>query len=69
MHHQCVKVPGEGLKITAYAEDGVVEGMETADGEVILVQWHPEELQDSVPEMRGLFEDLIGKASRSKCGM
>ena len=65
MHHQCVKVPGEGLAITAYAGDGVVEGMENADGKVILVQWHPEELQDSVPCMRGLFEDLIRKASGS----
>ena len=63
MHHQCVKQPGNGLAVTARADDGVVEGMETADGQVILVQWHPEELQDSVPCMRSLFEDLVQKSA------
>ena len=48
MHHQCAKTPGEGLKITARTADGIREAIgETADGQFILVQWHPEELQDS----------------------
>ena len=64
MHHQCVKTPGEGLKITARTADGIPEAMETADGQFILVQWHPEELQDSEPRMRGLFKDLVEKAAK-----
>ena len=31
---------------------------------MVLVQWHPEELQDSEPRMRGLFKNLIEKASK-----
>ena len=40
------------------------EAMETANGQFILVQWHPEELQNSEPRMRGLFKDLIEKAGK-----
>ena len=32
------------------------------DGSMIFVQWHPEELQDTVPCMQGLFADLVKKA-------
>ena len=64
MHHQCVKEPGKGLKITAHTADGIPEAMETDGGQFILVQWHPEELQDSEPRMRGLFKNLIEKASK-----
>lgn len=64
MHHQCVKEPGKGLRITAHTADGIPEALETADGQFILVQWHPEELQDSEPRMRGLFKDLVEKAKK-----
>ncbi len=63
MHHQCVKEPGAGLMVSARTGDGVIEGLETSDGSMIFVQWHPEELQDTVPCMRGLFEDLVKKAA------
>lgn len=62
MHHQCVKEPGEGLRITARTRDGIPEAMETADGQFILVQWHPEELTVSEPRMRSLFYDLVKRA-------
>ena len=64
LHHQCVKEPGKGLKITAHTADGIPEAMETANGQFILVQWHPEELQNSEPRLRGLFKDLIEKAGK-----
>ena len=66
LHHQCVKEPGKGLKITAHTADGIPEAMETANGQFILVQWHPEELQNSEPRMRGLFKDLIEKSRQIK---
>lgn len=63
MHHQCVKDPGAGLSVSARTGDGVIEGLESADGSMIFVQWHPEELQDTVPCMQGLFKDLVKKAA------
>lgn len=62
MHHQCVKGIGVGLKISALTGDGVVEAMETEDGSILLVQWHPEELQESDSRMEQLFNDLIKRA-------
>lgn len=44
-HHQSVKIPGRGLLPSAVAPDGVIEGIEAADGRFIIgVQWHPEYL-------------------------
>ncbi len=44
LHHQGVKDVGEGLKIGAAADDGVVESIESTDlsWEMLAVQWHPE---------------------------
>jgi len=62
-HHQAVHVVGEPLVVTAYAPDGVVEGIEAPAHPFCLgVQWHPEELLDSLPPMRRLFEALIEAA-------
>jgi putative glutamine amidotransferase len=58
-HHQAPRELGEGLRVTACAEDGVVEGLE--GGTVLGVQWHAEAMQDR-PEQRALFEGLIGAA-------
>lgn len=42
-HHQSVNTLGEGLKISAFAPDGVVEGVERSGTPLIIgVQWHPE---------------------------
>ena len=55
----------KGLKITAHTADGNSRKQwKTDGGQFILVQWHPEELQDSEPRMRGLFKNLIEKASK-----
>lgn len=43
-HHQAVDRVAEGLVVTATADDGTVEAVETADGSWVLgVQFHPEE--------------------------
>lgn len=45
MHHQGIDQLGEGLRATALAPDGLVEGVETVDdGYVVAVQWHPESM-------------------------
>lgn len=64
MHHQCIKEAGKGLEITAWAADGVSEGLENKDGSVLLVQWHPEEMLISEPRMEGLFRHLIHLAEQ-----
>jgi len=49
-HHQAVDRLGEGLVATAWAEDGVVEAVETGAGGdpfLLAVQWHPEAGTDS----------------------
>ena len=66
LHHQCVKQAGDGIHICAYTADGVPEAMESKDGNVVIVQWHPEELQETVPCMRNLFKDLVEKSAQNK---
>jgi len=62
LHHQAIKRLGHGLKVTAHAEDGLVEAIESADEYPFLlaVQWHPEEMTDR-PEQRKIFEEFIAK--------
>ena len=43
-HHQAVDVPGDGLTITQYADDGTVEGFQHDSLPVLAVQWHPERM-------------------------
>ena len=54
-HHQALGRVAAGLTPAAWAEDGVVEGVE-ADGHrfCLAVQWHPEESQDN-----RLFDALV----------
>ena len=57
LHHQAVDRPGDGLEVTAVADDGVVEAMEWPG--LIAVQWHPERLIDFDPIQLKLFEWLV----------
>lgn len=61
LHHQAVDRVGEGLRAVAWAEDGIVEGLEDRDHRIIAVQWHPEQLPDQSPEME-LFGWLVEQA-------
>ncbi|AFJ08809.1 glutamine amidotransferase, class I [Prevotella intermedia] len=59
-HHQAVSVPGKRFKVTAYAPDGVIECMESAEFKTILgVQWHPEWLEE---EGQKLFKWFVNEA-------
>ena len=62
LHHQGVRDLAPGLRATAFAPDGLVEGLEIIDHPYgVAVQWHPEELIDQ-PPMLNLFQSLV-KAS------
>lgn len=44
-HHQAVGEVGQGLRVTAHAPDGIVEGLEDPRHPFYLgVQWHPEDM-------------------------
>ena len=62
-HHQAVSVPGEGLKVSAVSEDGIIEALENPDHPFMLgVQWHPECMQQYDEQMK-LFRAFV-EASR-----
>ena len=65
-HHQGIKKVGEGLKVTAKAADGVVEAIESTDGQIVAVQWHPENMWQEHAEMRKIFADFISRVAASK---
>ena len=59
-HHQSIRAPGRGLRVTARAEDGVIEAVEwTADASwVVGVQWHPERMPGHALS-EALFRQLV----------
>ena len=59
-HHQGYGRIGEGLRQTAWAEDGTVEGLEDPERRFAIgVLWHPEEGEDAA-----LFQSLVEEARR-----
>lgn len=63
-HHQSIKAVGEGLNVTAVADDGIIEAVELADYPYGLgLQWHPEVMLLTDEGMRPLFDGLV-KAAR-----
>ena len=69
-HHQAVDRVGQGLKVTAKSEDGIVEAIEPTDRAwwMIGVQWHPEELtatsEDWDRRLFDAFADAVRAAGR-----
>jgi putative glutamine amidotransferase len=58
-HHQAVAHLGEGLRAVAWAEDGLVEGIEDPERAFVIgVQWHAETL-DHFPEGAALFRRFV----------
>lgn len=55
-HHQSIATLAPGFRITAISKDGVVEGIESEEDFFCLgVQWHPELMISTSPQMRELF--------------
>lgn len=69
VHHQAVKEPAPELRASAWAPDGVIEGIEACTQEagfILGVQWHPERLVEKMPEHRTLFERFVKAAGAYK---
>ena len=71
-HHQAAKDMGEGMRATAWGEDGIVEAIEHESLPIWAVQFHPERLsgpdrkvgteavaRESTPDFSPFFEDFV----------
>jgi putative glutamine amidotransferase len=74
-HHQAIRDLAPGLRVTAWAPDGVVEGVEgTAHPWLVGVQWHPERGEAHGPAGnphdpdRRLFAAFVEAAARGAGG-
>ncbi len=65
-HHQSIDTPGDGVRITAWATDGVVEGAQHESLPMDLVQWHPELLMQNGDVMLPLFEHFIDTCKKRR---
>jgi putative glutamine amidotransferase len=57
-HHQAIKELGSGLRVTAQAPDGIIEGLEDPTHPFYVgVQWHPEDMpeESSAKTLFGAF--------------
>lgn len=63
-HHQSVKNPGRGLRLSAVSPDGVIEALESRGKSfLVAVQWHPEKsLNDRTTKK--LFSALVNAAKK-----
>jgi gamma-glutamyl-gamma-aminobutyrate hydrolase PuuD len=62
-HHQALADVGTGLVPVAWAEDGLLEGVELDDGWVLGVQWHAEATAAADPTQQAIFDALVREAS------
>jgi putative glutamine amidotransferase len=64
-HHQAIKVPGDGLLVSAVSPaDGVIEAVELDSPHhfVLGVQWHPERTYTSSAFSRAIFAAFVQAA-------
>jgi putative glutamine amidotransferase len=60
-HKQAVAAMGAGLRAVAHGPDGIIEAIESADGRMIGVQFHPErDIENTLP----LFRDFVDRCRR-----
>lgn len=68
-HHQAVDVPGDGLRVTSRAPDGIVEALEDpARAFYIGVQWHPEDMasEESSKRLFGAYIEAARKRAEQR---
>jgi putative glutamine amidotransferase len=68
-HHQAVGTVAEGLRVTAHAPDGIVEGLEDPRHPFYVgVQWHPEDMvgEGSAATLFGAFVEAARKYAEQK---
>ena len=64
LHHQAIDRLGDGLKVAANAEDGIIEAIELPSRKFVIgVQSHPESLDKQIDIWFKLFKAFISAAS------
>jgi putative glutamine amidotransferase len=67
LHHQSVQSVGADLRVSALAEDGVIEALEASNGHFAVgVQWHPEALVASDEAMLRLFSAFVDETQKRR---
>jgi len=70
-HHQAIKEPAPGFKVSAVSDDGIIEAIESAGpGQFIMgIQWHPEVLQDDPVSQRifAAYMEAVVRRKSIKC--
>lgn len=63
-HHQCLKDVAPGWRVVARSVEGITEAVEltSGEGDVVAVQWHPEDTFDTDPSQLKLFTDLVQRS-------
>lgn len=57
-HRQSLVSVGDGLRAVAHSPDGIIEAIESDDGRMIGVQFHPERMGEA---MQPLFRDFVAQ--------
>lgn len=69
-HHQAALEPGSDLRVTGLSPDGIIEAMEFEPGVYpsffLLVQWHPERMNDTANPFRKNILDRFILATKTK---
>lgn len=68
-HHQAIRKVGDGLRVTAHAPDGIIEGLEDPKHPFYVgVQWHPEDMtgENSAASIFGAFVDAARRYAEEK---
>jgi putative glutamine amidotransferase len=68
-HHQAINRLGDGLRVTAHAPDGIIEGLEDPRHPFYVgVQWHPEDMtgENSATSIFGAFVDAARQYAEEK---
>lgn len=60
-HVQAVAETGAGIRAVGFGPDGVIEAIESDDGRLVGVQFHPERMADT---MRPLFADFVARCGK-----
>lgn len=66
-HHQAIDEVADGFKVSARAQDGVIEAIESTDPLrfVMGIQWHPELLKED-PASKAIFAAFIGAVEKRR---
>jgi putative glutamine amidotransferase len=65
-HHQSLARLGAGLRPTAYAPDGIVEGIEYEKSWALGVQFHPEEMWEQDRRFLNIFKALVDASNAGR---